>query len=199
MQRTKYKNLLIPIYLIFNLLHKFKLLIFTGKSDNFLMKYYPYIFFICFILLLSFGCRKKTNASYPEPLAKAITYFYNENENDKVTDELNKLNPDLIQVTITTAIPGSQLFYEAKASNRILTYDWDKYEGSDQITEHENIDFKTLQKYYRKTYLKFYLRPSFIFRTLFKTNSLIKLKLLFSGIISIIPIIIAAIFNFRKK
>ena len=25
---------------------------------------------------------------------KAITYFYNENENDKVTDELNKLNPE---------------------------------------------------------------------------------------------------------
>ena len=80
--------------MIFNLLHKVKLLIFTGKSDNFLMKHYPHIFFICFILLLSFGCSKTSNVPYPEPLAKAITYFYNENENEKVTDELNKLNPD---------------------------------------------------------------------------------------------------------
>ena len=70
------------------------MLIFTGKSDNFLMKHYPYLYIICFILLLSFGCSKTSNVPYPEPLAKAITYFYNENENEKVTDELNKLNPD---------------------------------------------------------------------------------------------------------
>jgi radical SAM superfamily enzyme YgiQ (UPF0313 family) len=113
--------------------------------------------------------------------------------------KLNKLNPDLIQVTITTAIPGSQLFYEAHKNNKILTYDWDKYEGSDQITTHEILDFKTLQKYYRKTYLKFYLRPSFIIRTLFKTKSLLKTKLLFIGVLSIFPIIFAAIFNPRSK
>lgn len=113
--------------------------------------------------------------------------------------KLNKLNPDLIQVTITTAIPGSQLFSDAHVNNKILTYDWDKYEGSDQITEHENLDFRTLQKYYRKTYLKFYLRPSFMIRTLFKTKSLLKIKLLFIGVLSIFPIIFAAIFNPRSK
>ena len=57
------------------------------------MKNDLYIFTICFFLLLNFGCNKSPDATYPEPLAKAITYFYNENENEKVTDELIKLNP----------------------------------------------------------------------------------------------------------
>jgi anaerobic magnesium-protoporphyrin IX monomethyl ester cyclase len=103
--------------------------------------------------------------------------------------ELKKLNPDLIQATITTALPGSQLFAKAMQENRILTYNWDKYEGSDQITKHETLSFKTLQKYYRKTYLQFYLRPLFLIRTLFKTNSIFKIKILFIGLISIIPIL----------
>ncbi len=113
--------------------------------------------------------------------------------------KLKKLNPDLIQVTITTAIPGSQLFNEAMANNKILTFDWDKYEGSDQITEHANLDFNTLQRYYKKTYLKFYLRPSFMIRTLFRTNSLLKVKVLIIGVVSIIPIIFSSIFKKKKK
>ncbi|HQB22211.1 MAG TPA: radical SAM protein [Bacteroidales bacterium] len=112
--------------------------------------------------------------------------------------KLKKLNPDIIQVTIATAIPGSQLFAEAHANNEILTYDWNKYEGNIQITKHENLDFKTLQKYYRKTYLKFYLRPRYIFSTLLKTNSMLKIKLLFIGLISIFPILFSAIFNKNK-
>lgn len=113
--------------------------------------------------------------------------------------KLKKLNPDIIQVTISTAIPGSQLFTEAHANNKILTYDWDKYEGNIQITKHEILDFKILQKYYRKTYLKFYLRPSFILKTLFKTNSLLKIKLLFTGFISIFPILTSSIFSKTKE
>jgi len=135
--------------------------------------------------------------------ARAAIMVGNPGDTTKILNDnikkLNKLNPDIIQVTITTAIPGSKLFSDAHFSKKILTYDWDKYEGSDQITEHENIDFKTLQKYYRKTYLKFYLRPSFMIRTLFKTNSLSKMKLLFIGVLSIFPIINAAIFKSRSK
>lgn len=111
--------------------------------------------------------------------------------------ELKKLNPDLLQATITTPLPGSQLFYQSMKEDKILTYNWDKYEGSDQITEHETLDFKTLQKYYRKTYLQFYFRPVFLIRTLFKTNSIFKLKILLVGFVSIIPIIFRT--TFRKR
>lgn len=103
--------------------------------------------------------------------------------------QLKKLNPDLIQVTITTPIPGSAMFHEMIANNTLLTHDWDKYDGSDQLFVHENLSFKTLNKYYRRTYLKFYLRPSFIFKQLFKLNSLIKIKVVLIGLLSIFPII----------
>jgi len=113
--------------------------------------------------------------------------------------QLKKLNPDLIQVTITTPIPGSQMFSEAMTHNQILTYDWDKYEGSDQIVKHENISFEELQKYYRKTYIKYYLRPSFIFRTLFKANSFLKIKVLIIGGFSIIPVIFSGLGKRKKR
>lgn len=112
--------------------------------------------------------------------------------------KLKELNPDLIQVTITTPLPGSQMFSQAMQENKILTYDWDKYEGSDQIIEHENIDFVTLQKYYRKTYVKYYIRISFMLRTLFKTNSFLKIKLLIVGATSIIPIVFSSVFKSQK-
>lgn len=118
--------------------------------------------------------------------------------NDNIR-HLNKLNPDLIQATITTAIPGSLLFSEADKNNKILTYNWDDYEGNKQITEHESLDFKTLQKFYRKTYLRFYLRPSYMLKTLFRTNTLLKFKVLLIGGISIVPIIISSILKKGKK
>jgi len=91
------------------------------------------------------------------------------------------------------------MFKDAHIKGKILTYDWDKYEGNYQIVEHETLDFKTLQKYYRKTYLKFYLRPSFIIRSIFKINSLTKIKVLIIGFLSIFPIIFKNIFLASSK
>ncbi|MDD4150985.1 MAG: radical SAM protein [Bacteroidales bacterium] len=103
--------------------------------------------------------------------------------------QLKKTKPDLIQVAITTPLPGSQLFTNGLSNGSIKTFDWDKYEGSDEIIRHETIPFATLQKYYKKTYMKFYLRPYFICKTIFSINSFLKIKLIFSGIISIVPIV----------
>jgi radical SAM superfamily enzyme YgiQ (UPF0313 family) len=103
--------------------------------------------------------------------------------------QLKKLNPDLIQVTITTPLPGSKSFHQLREAGKILTFDWDKYDGMDQLFEHEYLSFETLNKYYRKTYLQFYLRPSFVLRSLFKLSSIMKLKVALVGLVSIVPII----------
>jgi anaerobic magnesium-protoporphyrin IX monomethyl ester cyclase len=103
--------------------------------------------------------------------------------------QLKKLNPDLIQVTITTPIPGSTMFHEMIANGTLLTLDWDKYDGSDKLFEHETLSFETLNRYYRRTYLKFYLRPPFIFKQLFKLNSWVKIKMVMIGLFSIFPIV----------
>lgn len=103
--------------------------------------------------------------------------------------QLKKLSPDLIQVTITTPLPGSAMFHEKSMAKEILTYNWDEYEGSNKIIEHEHLSFEVLNKYYRKTYLQFYLRPSFIFKSLFKVTSLMRIKMMLIGLVSIFPII----------
>ncbi len=103
--------------------------------------------------------------------------------------QLKKLNPDLIQVTITTPLPGSMMFHDKAAANEILTYNWDHYEGSDKIFEHENLSFEQLNHYYKKTYLRFYLRPSFILKSIFKVTSFMRIKMMLIGLVSIVPII----------
>ncbi len=116
---------------------------------------------------------------------------------DNIT-QLKKLNPDLLQVTITTPLPGSELFRNAMDQNKILTYDWDRYEGNTQIAEHETLSYATLKKYYRKTYLQFYLRPSYMWTLLFKTNSWLRLKVLLIGAFSILPIVFSSVFKKSK-
>lgn len=103
--------------------------------------------------------------------------------------ELIRLNPDIIQVTLTTPLPGSRMFADAMKKNRIITYDWDKYDGKDCLLSHATLSFETMLKYYKKTYLRFYLRPQFILKQLFNIQSVLRTKVLFTGLISLLPLV----------
>ena len=109
--------------------------------------------------------------------------------------QLKKLNPDLIQVAITTPLPGSALFKQAERKNAIRSYDWDLYNGSVILTDHENLSDKELKSWYYKTYLLFYLRPRFILRQIFKLKSFSNLKIALIGFLSLFPIL----FRFLRR
>ncbi len=102
---------------------------------------------------------------------------------------LKKLNPDIIQVTLTTPLPGSCMFTDAMKNNSLVTCDWDKYEGKDCIIPHESLSFDTMLRYYKKTYISFYLRPRFLFSQIFKINSLLRLQVLITGFFSMLPLL----------
>ena len=134
---------------------------------------------------------------------RAALMLGNKGDTEEILKEnlkcLKKTKPDLLQLTITTPLPGSKIFQEASQANKILTYNWDDYEGDVQIMEHENLDYKTLRKYYRKTYMSFYLRPSFIFKTLFSINSLQALKTIMLGAVAISQMFFVSIFKSFKR
>lgn len=113
--------------------------------------------------------------------------------------ELIKLKPDIIQATLTTPLPGSRMFADAMKKNKIITYDWDKYDGKDCLFPHETLSFGIMLKYYKKTYLRFYLRPHFIVKQLFNIQSALRINVLFSGLISLFSLLFTKTASGEKR
>lgn len=105
-------------------------------------------------------------------------------------NQLKKLNPDLIQVAITTPLPGSVLFQKAHIQKKIRSYNWDLYNGSVILTDHENLSDREIKKWYYKTYISFYLRPLFILKQILKLKTIANIKIALIGFLSLFPIII---------
>jgi len=99
---------------------------------------------------------------------------------------LNKLNPDLMQVTIATPFPGTDMFKWAKKNNFILTYNWDDYIQSKPIMQFNNLTFYQIKRLYKLMYLSFYFRPAFILKKLFAIRSVNDVRLILRGLNALI-------------
>ncbi|MDX2003027.1 MAG: radical SAM protein [Chitinophagales bacterium] len=84
---------------------------------------------------------------------------------------LKKLDPDYISVAILTPFPGHDIYNQAIAQDRILTYDWDLYYGSTPIYRLDTLSPEEVFSLYRKMTFSFYFRPSFIFKKLMQLRS----------------------------
>jgi len=81
------------------------------------------------------------------------------------------LDLDFAKATITTPLPQTKLFEDLKKGNRIKTMDWSKYNlylPVNELYDHPNLDWKTIEKYFDKFYWRFYFRPSYIIKTFFR-------------------------------
>lgn len=76
-----------------------------------------------------------------------------------------KLKPDYAKGTILMPFPGTMLFKKYESMGLIKTREWDKYNFHliKEVYQHPTLDFETLQKYYNKFFLKFYLSPFFLY------------------------------------
>jgi radical SAM superfamily enzyme YgiQ (UPF0313 family) len=95
---------------------------------------------------------------------------------------VNKLNPDLLIVNITTPFPGTAMFDWAKERGMILTYDWDDYTLAKPVMELENISTENIKYLYKMMYRSFYFRPKFIARKLLKIKSTDDILILLDGL-----------------
>ena len=111
-------------------------------------------------------------------------------DNEKITKKniefVNKLNPDLLIVNITTPFPGTNMFNWAKERNLILTYDWDDYTLAKPVMKLENLSAGQIQNLYGLMYKSFYFRPSFILKKLLGIRTIDDIKIVFGGLTALL-------------
>jgi len=96
--------------------------------------------------------------------ARATFLFGFENQTKKELQETfdfaKKLNPTYVQFGIVTPFPGTPFFEDVK--NKLKTHDWRKFTVAHELLD---CDFD-LEKELAKGFLKFYLRPKFLLKTI---------------------------------
>jgi len=83
-----------------------------------------------------------------------------------------KLNPDYVKFAIAVPLPGTPMFDEMLARGQIKTKDWSKYNFSTsprELYEHDTLSWKTIDRYSDISHRKFYFRPQYILRMVYKT------------------------------
>ena len=81
-----------------------------------------------------------------------------------------KLDPDYAQFSILTPYPGTEIHEEAKERGLLLTDNFEEYTAGKPVLK-TPVPPEEIAKFLRKCYLRFYLRPKFIFREIRKGNA----------------------------
>lgn len=88
-----------------------------------------------------------------------------------------KSSPDIVVFNITTPYPGTQMFKWAKERGYLRTLDWTKYDLATMVMELPTVDSRTVEKYYKNAYKKFYFRPTYIAKRILRMGSLVDLSM----------------------
>lgn len=83
-----------------------------------------------------------------------------------------KLDPDYVKFAITVPLPGTPMFEEMDSRKQIKTKDWEKYNFSvspKELYNHDTLDWEVIDKFYNLSHRKFYFRPSYLSRMVYKT------------------------------
>jgi len=78
-------------------------------------------------------------------------------------------DPDYAQFTICTPYPGTEYYDWAVKENRLLTDDWDDFDGScKMIVKSDDVTPKQVEQFVDYSYRTFYFRLRYIFKRLFR-------------------------------
>lgn len=79
-----------------------------------------------------------------------------------------KLNPDYAQFSILTPYPGTEIYEEAKEKGLILTENFDEYTAGKPVLKNLYMSPEEISKLLKHCYLRFYIRPKFIWKEIRK-------------------------------
>jgi radical SAM superfamily enzyme YgiQ (UPF0313 family) len=79
-----------------------------------------------------------------------------------------KLNPDYAQFSILTPYPGTEIYAEAKEKGLLLTENYDEYTAARPVMKNFYLSPNELLGLLKYCYIRFYLRPKFIFNQIRK-------------------------------
>ena len=89
---------------------------------------------------------------------------------------VNETSIDLVQYAIYTPFPGSPLFNKMKKNKRIISYDWNKYDGKHVVFKPFNMTEDELQNGFYRAWKKTYSYKS-IFKRVFSLKRHLIFKL----------------------
>ena len=109
----------------------------------------------------------------------------------KSVDFLLKLDPDYAQISILKLYPNTEMYDNAVAQGVVPPGRWADYARnptSGFIVDHwdEFMDLGTLVKLQKQAYRRFYFRPNYIWRSMWKTNSLYEFQSKVKGALKLI-------------
>lgn len=102
------------------------------------------------------------------------------------------LDPDLVSYNITTPYPGTEMFEWAEKNGYLIHKNWSDYDLSKPVMELPTISSKKVLDYYKKSYRRFYLRPSYVLKRLSRIKNIEDVKRNFQSFLSFLN------FNFVK-
>ncbi|HEY4761177.1 MAG TPA: radical SAM protein [Thermoguttaceae bacterium] len=82
-----------------------------------------------------------------------------------------RLDPDLVQFNITTPFPGTEMYRWADENNFLLTRNWEDYDLSRPIMKLPTVAPEVVQRYYDSAHRRFFLRPKFILKRLWRLRN----------------------------
>lgn len=82
---------------------------------------------------------------------------------------------DVVQITVATPIPGSDLYSDAKAAGELLDSDWDSYDFTTPLMEGQ-LPKAEMDAVMHKAYLKVYFSPRFLLSIFSKRTNLYRLR-----------------------
>lgn len=107
----------------------------------------------------------------------------------KTIDFARKFKLHISQFSILTPYPGTALFDLLRRENRIITYNWDYYDGAHAVVKIDTLTPRELQKLLIKAYRGFYLRTSRILSVASKIlQKRISIKTLLQRVVSTVKI-----------
>src|SRR3989344_1948126 len=82
-------------------------------------------------------------------------------------DFAKELDLDVAKFAITIPYPGTRLYQKYEEQGLINTKDWSDYlqhKSTTKVYQHPNLDWETIEYYYKKSFREYYLRPSYIIK-----------------------------------
>ena len=81
-----------------------------------------------------------------------------------------KLDPDYAQFSVLTPYPGTEIYEEAKRDDLLISENFDDYTAGKPVLKNLYLSPGDISRFLRYCYLRFYLRPKFIWREIRKGN-----------------------------
>ena len=80
----------------------------------------------------------------------------------KTVEFAKQINPDIVQFSILTPFPGTEIYEKYREVGRIIDRDWKAFDGAHSVLQLDFLNPQELSRLAIRAYLEFYKRWSYL-------------------------------------